>query len=117
MKCSCGQNISTPDFMKALDLSQLRRAVEIAQGHIDQKTAETKVMIYRVVDDSGYCHSNHLTFEGAAAGFADAAKEMITAGDIPREMSIVRERHIESEVTQYCPEYRAAAPAKEGGEG
>lgn len=112
MKCACGQNISTPDFMKRLDLSQLYRAKEIAQGLIDQKTAETKVTIYRVVDDSGLCHSNHLTFAEAAASLAVVAAEMVANDDIPRELGIVRQREIESEVTQYCPEYKAPSNAE-----
>lgn len=105
MKCTCGNSISTPEFMKCLDLSQLHRAVEIAQDYIAQKGAEKKVMIYRVVEDGGFCYSNHLSFEAAAAGFAEAASRAIARGEIPRELGIVRERHIESEVTDYCPEY------------
>lgn len=112
MKCTCGENISTPQFMARLELSQLRRAVEIAQSLIDQKTAETKVIIYRVVEDSGVCHSNHLIFADAVASLSAVAAEKVASNDIPRELGIIRERHIESEVTQYCPEYIAPSRAE-----
>ena len=101
MKCECGRHIGTPDFMKNLDASQLVRAIDIATNLLDRKNAETKVQIFRV-EDEGICYSNHLTFPAAVSAFSKIADALANP---PRELSIVRQLVIESEVIEYCPEY------------
>lgn len=110
MKCSCGRHISTKEYMAGLDLQQLRFARDHVEDLIRQKESESKVVIYRVCED-GLCYGSYLDFRIAVKRLVQVAGDYTHLSDIPRELSISKQRVPESEVGDYIDGY-TATPAK-----
>lgn len=100
-QCGNSQNISTPQFLSALDYDQLKHCKELAEAMIQQKKAESKVLIWSVVNE-GICEKHFIgdDYLKAIEFMAEFAKKSFENGD-PREIELVSRKIFQSQLKEF----------------